>query len=200
MSDIEPSVAPDDTPTPQTKDDDQSRVDRARLFGGQDLPQSDNKLTPSEPEHIARVVQRVAELPDRTSPVDWPDAMLVTAAELSAILRDDFVVLGSGYENGFDAGYAKGYADGLDEGSSDPRVQRIERGFKAMHEATNGEYSREDLVVMDALQAGRDFAIRLARREQHIQQLIGEAKSRDAVDPVGGSGTDGSRATEDLDV
>jgi hypothetical protein len=126
--------------------------------------------------------------------------MLVTAAELSAILRDDFVVLGSGYENGFDAGYAKGYADGLDEGSSDPRVQRIERGFKAMHEATNGEYSREDLVVMDALQAGRDFAIRLARREQHIQQLIGEAKSRDAVDPVGGSGTDGSRATEDLDV
>ncbi len=33
-----PPVAPDDTPTPQTKDEDQSRVDVARLFGGQDLP------------------------------------------------------------------------------------------------------------------------------------------------------------------
>lgn len=87
---------------------------------------------------------------------------------------DDFLVIGSGYEAGFDAGFAKGYADGLDESSGDPRVGRIEAGFKAIHEATNGEYSREDMIVMDALQAGRDFAVRLARREQHIQQLIGE--------------------------
>lgn len=87
---------------------------------------------------------------------------------------DDFHVIGSGYEAGFDAGYAKGYADGLDEGAGDPRVERIEAGFKAMHVATNGEYSREDMIVMDALQAGRDYAIRLGRREQHIQQLIGE--------------------------
>jgi hypothetical protein len=32
------------------------------------------------------VVQAVAELPDRTSPDDWPEAMLVTADELRAIL------------------------------------------------------------------------------------------------------------------
>ncbi len=33
----QPPVAPDDTPTPQTTDD-QSRVDGERLCGGQDLP------------------------------------------------------------------------------------------------------------------------------------------------------------------
>lgn len=42
------------------------------------------------PDAIAiRVVQRVAELPDRTSPVDWPDAMLVTSAELQFIVTDE---------------------------------------------------------------------------------------------------------------
>lgn len=35
----------------------------------------------------AAIVQAVAELPDRTSPDDWPDAMLVTADELSSIVR-----------------------------------------------------------------------------------------------------------------
>jgi len=35
-----------------------------------------------------QVVQDVAELGDRTSPKDWPEAMLVTAEELKAILRD----------------------------------------------------------------------------------------------------------------
>jgi hypothetical protein len=91
---------------------------------------------------------------------------------------DDFVVLGSGYEAGFDAGYAKGFADGLDESAGDPRVERIEAGFKAMHDATNGEWTHEDVIVMDALQAARDFAVGLARREQHIQQLIGERSDR----------------------
>lgn len=33
-----------------------------------------------------RVVQMVAELPDRTSPEDWPEAMLVTADELRDVL------------------------------------------------------------------------------------------------------------------
>lgn len=36
-----------------------------------------------------RVVQRVAELPDRTSPDDWPEAMLVTADELSTIVTEE---------------------------------------------------------------------------------------------------------------
>ena len=38
-------------------------------------------------EVIRGVLQDVAELPDRTSPADWPDAMLVTAEELRAILE-----------------------------------------------------------------------------------------------------------------
>lgn len=37
---------------------------------------------------IEGVIQRVAELPDRTSPDDWPEAMLVTADELRAILTE----------------------------------------------------------------------------------------------------------------
>lgn len=35
---------------------------------------------------IDRIIGAVAELPDRTSPDDWPDAMLVTADELRAIV------------------------------------------------------------------------------------------------------------------
>jgi hypothetical protein len=37
-------------------------------------------------EIIDGVVRDVAELPDRTSPDNWPDAMLVTADELRSIL------------------------------------------------------------------------------------------------------------------
>lgn len=33
-----------------------------------------------------RIVTDVAELPDRTSPDDWPEAMLVTAEELRLIV------------------------------------------------------------------------------------------------------------------
>jgi hypothetical protein len=36
------------------------------------------------------VIQRIAELPDRDSPDDWPEAMLVTADELRTILIDEF--------------------------------------------------------------------------------------------------------------
>lgn len=39
-------------------------------------------------EAMARVIRDVAELPDRTSPDDAPDMMLVTAEELSMILED----------------------------------------------------------------------------------------------------------------
>lgn len=38
-----------------------------------------------------RVVERVAELPDRTSPEDWPEAMLVTADELRHIVTTQLV-------------------------------------------------------------------------------------------------------------
>lgn len=37
-------------------------------------------------EFIGRVVREVAELPDRTSPDDYPDMMLVSADELSRIM------------------------------------------------------------------------------------------------------------------
>lgn len=34
-----------------------------------------------------KIIQDVAELPDRTSPDNWPDAMIVTADELRSILQ-----------------------------------------------------------------------------------------------------------------
>lgn len=40
------------------------------------------------PTLLDQIVRRVAELPDRTSPDDWPEAMLVTVAELRAILTE----------------------------------------------------------------------------------------------------------------
>lgn len=38
---------------------------------------------------IARILRRVAELPDRSSPTDWPEALMVTHEELEAILADE---------------------------------------------------------------------------------------------------------------
>lgn len=42
-----------------------------------------------------RIVLRVAELPDRTSPDDWPEAMLVTADELRAIVSEEAPAAGA---------------------------------------------------------------------------------------------------------
>jgi hypothetical protein len=41
----------------------------------------------SKPQ-VDQIVRAVAELPDRNSPEDWPEAMLVTADELRQILVD----------------------------------------------------------------------------------------------------------------
>lgn len=46
-------------------------------------------------EAIALVVRDVAELPDRTSPDDWPEALLVTAEELREILERHLSVEGA---------------------------------------------------------------------------------------------------------
>lgn len=40
-----------------------------------------------------RVCLRVCELPDRTSPDDWPEACLVTSEELHAIITDELAAL-----------------------------------------------------------------------------------------------------------
>jgi len=39
------------------------------------------------PSRVQEIIQQVAELPNRTSPDDWPEAMLVTADELQCILE-----------------------------------------------------------------------------------------------------------------
>jgi hypothetical protein len=40
-------------------------------------------------ELARRIVKRVAELPDRSSPDDWPEAMLVTGDELAEIIDEE---------------------------------------------------------------------------------------------------------------
>jgi hypothetical protein len=57
----------------------------------------------SDREALAeRVVQQVAELPDRTSPDDWPEAMLVTSDELKAIVLAALAAPPSAQEDAID--------------------------------------------------------------------------------------------------
>lgn len=72
---------------------------RCRVLGDHDgvnhhpLCRDAAPTAPAEPrkpltdEQIDSVIITVAELPDRTSPFDWPEAMLVTSGELRNILR-----------------------------------------------------------------------------------------------------------------
>jgi hypothetical protein len=48
---------------------------------------------PDMEDTIERVLKRVAELPDRSSPDDWPEAMLVTSKELEQILHEELFEL-----------------------------------------------------------------------------------------------------------
>lgn len=61
----------------------------------------DHKLAPAI---SAKVLQDVAELPDRTSPEEWPDAMLVTAIELRRIVEEAVYSAGPQVDGGSDAG------------------------------------------------------------------------------------------------
>lgn len=45
-------------------------------------------------EFINGVIRDVAELPDRNSPADAPDMMLVTGAELRSILENRLMAIG----------------------------------------------------------------------------------------------------------
>jgi hypothetical protein len=60
---------------------------RDERFVGKELVPSKNKLLA---DRIAEVCLRVCELPDRSSPEDWPEACLVTPDELSEILEEVF--------------------------------------------------------------------------------------------------------------
>lgn len=45
--------------------------------------------TARRPDIATRIIQRVAELPERNSPEDWPEAMLVTGNELQLIISEE---------------------------------------------------------------------------------------------------------------
>lgn len=48
-------------------------------------------LCESDTDLAANICKRVAELPDRSSPDDWPEAMLVTHEELTFIVVDELL-------------------------------------------------------------------------------------------------------------
>lgn len=56
-------------------------------------------------EFAVDIAVAVSELPDRTSPDDWPEDMLVTASELSAIIEARIL---PELENAFDSGREEG--------------------------------------------------------------------------------------------
>ena len=49
----------------------------------------DRHAAPMPDDYIDRIIRAVAELPDRTSPDNWPEAMLVTADELRGIIAEE---------------------------------------------------------------------------------------------------------------
>lgn len=57
-----------------------------RAIAASPAPQGGNRKEWAVRYAVDRIVGAVAELPDRTSPDEWPDAMLVTADELRAIV------------------------------------------------------------------------------------------------------------------
>lgn len=82
---------------------------------------------------------------------------------------------------GFDHGHVQGYISGLDEVHGDPKVEQIEAGFEALLSATGGEYSTEDHIVIGALTAAREFAVRLARLEASSALTAGVPLNIDAM-------------------
>lgn len=69
----------------QRRDPEQNVVAINALIAHISTPPTGVVIVPEE--QIAACVRAVAELPDRNSPEDMPDMMLVTAEELAAILR-----------------------------------------------------------------------------------------------------------------
>jgi hypothetical protein len=111
---------------------------------------------PDDRPAITRLLERDDDIPD-----DVRRELLRCAVSNGRI---SYYYLCDVWRRGKDEGYTSGYGDGLDESAGDPRVAQIEDGF-SIQSATNGEYSHEDQIVLRALQAGQEFAVRLARRE-----------------------------------
>ena len=65
-------------------------------------------------EIIAKAEQEICELPDRTSPEDWPELMLVTGEELRLILEDDIA-----------AAFAEAEARAFERAAADTAVLEI---------------------------------------------------------------------------
>jgi hypothetical protein len=74
---------------------------------------------------ISAVIQQVAELPDRTSPDDWPDAMLVTADELRQILIEQADADRTARPQGWQAAWEDGYKAGQEDARLPPGRARL---------------------------------------------------------------------------
>ena len=95
-------------------------------------------MTQPDQSALADLICRdVAELPDRTSPDDWPEAMLVTAEELHLIVTDHLTALASPT---FAAGVEAAVSEFRDALAATPFLQdRLAKGqqFNAYESADN---------------------------------------------------------------
>lgn len=78
-------------------------------------------MTSNRSELIADIIRDVAELPDRNSPDDWPEAMLVTADELRDILVRRLSAPAVP-EEVLRAAYGSGYGSGHFDGCNAPNA------------------------------------------------------------------------------
>lgn len=65
------------------------------LLAELDAERAENARLRADRDAIDLILRDVAELPDRTSPDDWPEALLVTAEELREILERHLSVEGA---------------------------------------------------------------------------------------------------------
>ena len=134
-------------------------------------------MTQTEPTPDAGLVERVArefavnvavevsELPDRTSPDDWPEVMLVTASELSAIIEPMFVAaIAAIPASGVQSEYERGYFDG------EAKWAEAVAQMSALLEAV-GDTKFEEPFESHEVDEWINLRAQLAAKEREIERL-----------------------------
>ena len=118
---------------------------------------------PNLDELISDFICDVGELPDRSSPENWPEAMLVTGAELSLLLRDfatkvraeKKLWLWKNYVDGRPEFWAFDNPFPCREPGGDPLVLGEPVGYALVKESVNGRPNMPEALVIERIKMAR---------------------------------------------
>ena len=105
-------------------------------------------------EIAAAIAQEIAELPDRTSPDDWPEAMLVTADELMAICEREIEAAEGDPANPADGWrrsddiYMQVLSGKYEESPIGPVKIGVTTGLSVVVETTKGRYILDSHAIL----------------------------------------------------